>query len=426
MINDEQKKQLIEKIDSLKDNAADLCSRLVQQNTVNPYGGKITGNENNGQKVLKPELEALGFKTVMFEPPEDVYKQAGVLAPKGRTHKGRNNLVGTLSLPNPGKTIVINGHMDTVGIDEMSIEPFSGEIKDGKVWGRGTCDCKGSLVGGFIAVKALVEAGLLSKGKLIFESVIDEECSGVGAGTISCCLAGYNGDMAILTDGSVEYIATGCLGLLTGVIKVVGQGGHASQRGLISALDMALLIKSDLDAFAEEYLAENELHSFCLGQFEAGDAPWSVPSKAVMKFNVSYTHEFAKKNEREHGVYNGLSLRKRIEEIVKDSVKHHKWLQEHPPALSWDKDAPPHFTGSDAEVTHKMSKAYKDITDTEPIVKTMPGWHDGGWLRRLGNMPTATLGASRPGRAHSPDEWVGIDDMILQAKVIALALADLL
>ena len=220
-------KKIMAEVDRLSDEMVEICRNLVQVNTVNPY----SGDPNPG-------------KTRMIDTPADIYERMGVIGPKGREFAGRPNLVGEFTFGSGGKRIIINGHMDTVAVTGMEIKPFSGEVRDGKIWGRGASDCKGPLAAGLIAIKALLSAADTLSGSIVYESVMDEECSGSGAGTLTCCNEGYTGDMAIVVDGSGLIITHGCSGCLTADVTVFGQGGHAAVGG-ISAIDKGFIKSVD-------------------------------------------------------------------------------------------------------------------------------------------------------------------------------------
>lgn len=414
--------RLIEAIDGLEEYAADLCRELVRVNTVNRYAGGVTGNESDGQKILGRELAGLGFDTRLFEPPPDVYAKAGVLGPRNRSFAGRNNLVGVRSWETGkarGKTIVWNGHMDTVGIQGMTVDPFGAEFRDGVIFGRGASDDKGGLTGGVVAAKALVEGGFLDRGKIIFESVIEEECSGSGAGTIACCLEGYKGDYAIVLDGSIDKISVECMGVVTGYVTVTGEGGHAACRGRVSALDMALLVKERLDILKQERLAGHDLTSFCVGEFAAGEAPWMVPRMARIGFNMSYPFEEALRGEAEHGQFNGVICRGAAERALRECSRMHPWLERHPPAVEWMKDLPPYRTDRSSPVVTGMESACK-LAGLDAAANIEIGWGDASWLTRLGGMQTAEIGAGNSGSAHSADESVSVRNILAQAKAVAL------
>lgn len=421
-----RQENLIRAVDALGPFAAEFCAGLVRINSVNPHAGGPPGGENAGQAVLARELKALGFQVELFETPPGIYEKAGVLGPRDREHRGRLNLVGRLNLPRPGRTIVLNGHMDTVGVKDMTIAPFGGEIRDGRIWGRGAADCKGSLTGGLTAVKALLQAGGAEAGAIIFQSVTDEECSGAGAGTLACCLAGHKGDACILLDGSIERIAAGCMGIVTGNISVTGQGGHAARRDAVSALDLACLVKDELDAVRRERLDAHTDNSFCIGEFHAGDAPWNVPAAAWIGFNMSYPFAEACRSETERGRFGGNLAMEQVERALARAAERHACLRSYPPKLEWIKDLWPFQTDMDTPVVREMAAAYRLAAERAAPIGIDPGWSDGAWLTRLGGMLTAALGAGRDAAAHSPDESALVEDILLQAKVVALTLSAML
>lgn len=420
------RQSVIEAVDRLENEAVELCRALVRVNSVNPYAGGPEGGEAKAQRVLEGELKRLGFDTRLFEPPSGVYRKAGVLGPKDRSHVGRPNLVGELRFGEGGKAVVLNGHIDTVGIADMVIEPFKAEARDGKIWGRGSADCKGSLTGGVMAVRALKEAGVLDSGRILFESVVDEECSGSGAGTIACCLEGYKGDHCIVLDGAVDYLTVECMGLLTGYVTVTGEGGHAAHRNRVSALDMACLVKEELDGLKRERLAMHDMTSFCIGDFKAGDAPWMVPRIAKMGFNMSFPLEEAERGRAERKSFSGILARESVERVLESSRKRHPWLEAHPPTVEWIKDLAPFRTERNAPVVLELLKAHEQVAGRPAPMAIEPGWGDAAWLNALGGMPVATFGAGHGGAAHSADESVEIRNLLLQAKVVALATAALL
>ena len=118
--------------------------------------------------------------------------------------------------------------------------------------------------------EALHELGAKVSGKVIFESVVDEECNGSGAGTMACVDAGYVGDMAIFLDGNDGAMTLGCYGCLTADVHVTGQEGHVAYGTGVSALEKALIAKDAIDAFGDERLADHPDCRTNIGIFEAG------------------------------------------------------------------------------------------------------------------------------------------------------------
>ena len=95
---------------------------------------------------------------------------------------GRPNLLCALEGPEPGPHLVLCGHTDTVPLNDS--EPgvgFSGEVKDGRLLGRGAADMKGALAAMATALVALQRAGAPAAGRVTFAAVIDEEMESLGA-----------------------------------------------------------------------------------------------------------------------------------------------------------------------------------------------------------------------------------------------------
>src|SRR6266498_1784710 len=110
----------------------ELAQALVRANTVNRHSGDARpGNEGNGQRILQPLLKDLGARTELFDCPADVYHRMGVLGPRDRDFSDRPNLVSLLEFGAGGPTVILQGHMDTVGAEGIShADTWSGEIHD--------------------------------------------------------------------------------------------------------------------------------------------------------------------------------------------------------------------------------------------------------------------------------------------------------
>lgn len=93
---------------------------------------------------------------------------------------GRPNVVGTLHGTGGGRTLLLNGHTDTVGTDYMTIDPLDPVIKDGRLYGRGSFDMKGGLAASMAALKTIVDEGTQLRGDVILAAVCDEEYASIG------------------------------------------------------------------------------------------------------------------------------------------------------------------------------------------------------------------------------------------------------
>ena len=142
--------------DDLERRTTELLQRLIRFNTVNP-----PGNEQAAQEFLEVLLEAAGFDCELLSAVE-----------------GRPNLVARLPAASDGPRLCYLGHVDTVlaDPDEWSVDPWSGEIRDGCVWGRGALDMKSQVAAEVAAATALAEEGWRPEaGELQLVLTADEE-----------------------------------------------------------------------------------------------------------------------------------------------------------------------------------------------------------------------------------------------------------
>ena len=142
----------------LERRTTELLQRLIRFNTVNP-----PGNEQPAQEFLRDTLASAGFECELLAAVED-----------------RPNLVARLRGTGDGPTLCLCGHVDTVLADPSawSLDPWSGELKDGCVWGRGALDMKSQVAAEVAAVASLAEEGWRPAGELLVVITADEEVGG--------------------------------------------------------------------------------------------------------------------------------------------------------------------------------------------------------------------------------------------------------
>ncbi|HIE50828.1 MAG TPA: M20/M25/M40 family metallo-hydrolase [Armatimonadetes bacterium] len=411
--------QVIARVEDLAEETISLCQRLVRTNTVNRYSGDAQpGNEAEGQAVLEPLLRELGAKVEKFDCPPDIYERMGILGPPGRDFSGRPNLVAELDFGGSGPRAVLQAHMDTVGVDDMSIEPFSGEIRAGKIWGRGTTDCKGGLAAAVTALRVLSEFRADLHGSVVFQSVVEEECSGSGAGAMACCARGLQADFAIITDGSGPTIWRGYSGCLTVDLTVRGRSGHAARPGGVSAIEKALVIKKALDEFKREREAASDKARVNLGIFRAGIHPAVVPGEALLSLNLCYPLADAQAAEAAGEGFNGKLVREQFEAQVRAQEQADDWLREHPVEVFWVKDLIPFETPAAHPLVQSLAAMHRRILGEEPEILVSEAWSDACYLPHFCDIPTVVYGAGTPGQAHGPAEYAEIERILNCTKVL--------
>jgi acetylornithine deacetylase len=428
-----------------------LAQALVRANTVNRHSGDAhPGNEGTGQRILTPLLEALGAQVELFDCPPDIYARMGVLGPRDRDFTDRPNLLAQIEYGAGGPTIVLQGHMDTVGAEGMTLDdPLSGEIRDGKLWGRGSTDMKGGLAALITALQALHDVRHELRGRVVFASVVEEESNGSGAGALAWIdralrgqlfaprgaastaagpsggrtdgmgrqpLAGSGGTpevgrggalatLAVCTDGSGPEIWRGYGGVLTVDVHVEGRTGHPARAGSVSAIEKALVAKEAIDRYKAEREGLGEGRNVNLGLFRGGVHPSVVAGSALMSLNMSYPAADAVAAEAAGRGFGNTPGRERFESLVEERCRQDPWLREHPPRIDWIKDLIPFELPEDHPLVQDLAAAHRQVMGQEPAIAVNPAWSDACYLPRFAGTPAVVYGAGTPGQAHSAGEY---------------------
>jgi acetylornithine deacetylase/succinyl-diaminopimelate desuccinylase-like protein len=232
---------------SSRDEVTDLLQRLIRIDTVNP-----PGNETRAAELLRDYLESSGVQCELYaKVPE------------------RANLVARIPGTGGGPRLALLSHTDTVLADpgEWEVDPWSGEVRDGEIWGRGALDMKGQVAASAVALASLAREGFEPAGDLIFVAAADEEV-GAGYGLSWMCeqhpeavraeyaLNEGGGDRLELGGQVVYLCATAEKMTSPFTLRVHGRSGHASMPGIA---DNALLRAARLVERLGELEVEPEL-----------------------------------------------------------------------------------------------------------------------------------------------------------------------
>ena len=181
----------------LRSEIVQLLQRLVQIDTVSI---PPNGSETAGQLALQDYLQSYELDVETYDL-EFLTRANHPYIRAERNYSGRHNLIARLSGSGRGRSLLLSGHMDTVpaGRDEWLESPWSGVIREGRLYGRGSYDMKGGLVAAFAVAVALKKEGLRLNGDLFCESVVDEEWAG-GGGTLAARLRGDTADACVIPE----------------------------------------------------------------------------------------------------------------------------------------------------------------------------------------------------------------------------------
>ncbi len=190
------------------DYTRDTLVRLIQTNSINPTLAPGAPGEREIAQWIAGSLRAVGLSAEIFEP-----------AP------GRTSVLGRLAGSGGGRSLMLNAHCDTVDVGGMA-EPFSGAIRDGKVYGRGAYDMKGSLAACLAAVKALVASGARLRGDVLVAAVADEEYASLGTSDL---IQRVKVDGAIVTEPTGLEVCLAHKGFLWIEVEIAGRAAHGSR-----------------------------------------------------------------------------------------------------------------------------------------------------------------------------------------------------
>ncbi len=173
-INGSIREKVLQGVEERRDELIHVLSELVKVPS-------IVGKEGNAQKLMKKFYREAGLKVIRFQADHEQIKDHEAFVESNLPYKNRPNIIGIKPGDKGSKSLILNGHIDVVSpepINQWTHNPWGAEIVDGKLYGRGSADMKGGLAANFMALKTLLDLGLNPKGKVMLQSVIEEEAGG--------------------------------------------------------------------------------------------------------------------------------------------------------------------------------------------------------------------------------------------------------
>lgn len=418
------KKKLLEKIEQNTDEYIDFLKQVVSEDTRILEHGKF-GHEDNGQKVIRSFLEAYGAEVDEFQPSYEAMSFCPEVNPD-HSYEGRHNIVGKFSGTGGGKSLLFNGHIDTVDFGDMDawtthpLEPF---VKDGRLVGRGACDMKGGLCASLMAMKAIRDCGINLKGDLIYESVIDEE--GGGNGTLACCAKGYHADAAIIPEPSDLWIAPAHMGWLIYEIEVEGRANHCGAKwdGVNAIEKMTKIIGALQEAEREWALTRRHPYlppqSISIDTIQGGVASTIVPDACKLEVIV----HFQPHNEPGYS-WMGEKYDREVRAVIQRAAAGDEWLEKHPPKVTLYQLGSSCDIGIDHPICRQLSEKTEKITGKKPGCKGLVSGADGRLLNNYANTPTVHFGPGAMEIAHTVNEYIPIQEYIDCIKIFAETIID--
>jgi len=358
----------------------EVLQKLVQINSVNPALESRGGGEKEIGHFIAEILTGFGVEPIIHE-----------------MEPGRVNVTGIIRGTGGGKSLILNAHTDTVGVVGME-HPFSGEIKDGKLFGRGAYDMKGSIASILgVAQKLTSEKPELS-GDVLLSFVADEEFASIGA---SDFIKHFSADAAIVTEPTDLNVCLAHRGF--GVFKITTHGktahGGKHHLGIDANMKMGKLLAA-LESYANQ-LPKQKQHVLC------GEASMHVPliegGNSLFIYSNSCTIHLERRTLPGETIE---SVTNEIDRIIQKIKKQDSDFYADLECLLWRS---PYEINPDAVIVSDLSKSTENVLGTPAGFIGHQWWEDSAIFGHAG-IETVVMGP-KGGGIHEADEWVELESV---------------
>jgi acetylornithine deacetylase len=372
--------------------AVALARALIQIDSRNPTLTPGAPGEGSCARALAAVLDEWGFSVEMPE-----------VAP------GRSNVVARLG-PADAPALMLNGHLDVVGVEGMVHQPFAAEVRDNRIYGRGSADMKGGLAAMCAAAIAGHPSG--AKRQILITAVVDEEYESLGMRALVA--SGVRAEAAIITEPTRLAICPAHRGFVWLDVSLRGRAAHGSRYDIgVDAITHAGLLLAELDQLESTresgprhpLLGRGSLHA---SKIRGGVGMSTYPEECELAI--------------ERRTLPGESAEKAIREIT-DACERVKARH---PAL-------------DARVTLSTAQLASDVSPDAPIVKRlraalererlpiaiegMSAWTDAALLNEAG-IPAVCFGPGDIALAHAAEEFVPVEEIALATRVLTRVVSE--
>ncbi|MHB1253536.1 MAG: M20 family metallopeptidase [Candidatus Humimicrobiaceae bacterium] len=321
---------------------------------------------------------------------------------------GRKNVIGRIYGKNKGKSLALNGHLDTVP-PNGSMKSYEPIIYDGKLYGLGSSDMKGAVAAILYSLILVKRARIDLDGDLYFTGVIGEESGGTG--TRFLINSGFKPDYAVVGEPTSLNIVNSHKGCFLVDVIIEGKAAHASipQKGANAIAAMGNFICK----------INNEYVPKLNKRIQEGAGSPTISFGIISggkKVNIVADHCVLNIDRRWITSESNEIIIPELEKYLKDVCNQNADLKYSiVPALPPEGYFGPFFIPESHELV-KISKEAVIFSGRKPEVTSMSGWTDGATILHAG-IPTVILGPGNMEQAHTADEWINISELIDAVKV---------
>jgi acetylornithine deacetylase len=373
-----------------RDYVQETLVRLVQINSVNPTLVPGAPGEKEIAGFIRESLSAMNLTTAVFEP-----------------EPGRLSVVGRLKGSGGGRSLMLNAHCDTVDVAGMA-EPFSGAIRDGRVYGRGSFDMKGSLAACMAAAKALVDSQAQLRGDVVVAAVADEEYGSLGTSDL---IQHVKADGAIVTEPTALNVCLAHKGYLWIEVEISGRAAHGSK------FDLGIDANMKMGAFLHELaILERDLRARTPHPLVGPPSLHAAMLSGGSGLSTYAAQSIVKIERRTIPGETEVQAVSEIQEIVDRLARIDRDFHATVRAF-FVRD--PFEVAPNAAIVKAVDGAAEKVLGKRPTHIGDTPWMDAALLQAAG-VETVVFGATGAG-AHADVEWVDLESVMTLAEILAEA-----
>lgn len=336
-----------------------------------------------------------------------------------------DNVVGTYRpARETGRSLILNGHMDVVPTgpeSEWATSPWDSRIDGDWLYGRGSGDMKAGLVANLFAFDAVRRAGLSPAGRIHFESVVEEECT--GNGSLAALQRGYSADAVVIPEPEEDMLVRANVGVIWFRVRVSGEPTHPREMSAgFNAIDAAHHVVNRLRELEERWNAQKSNHRYFedlehpinlnLGKIAGGDWASSVPAWCEVDLRMALYPGFAAEDA-------WSEITDHLATVLTDG-------HGHPIEATATRNgffAQGYVLSEDSDAENVLRDAHREVFGDELRTFTTPGYLDGRVFTQYAETPSLVYGPISEA-IHGYDERVSIESVRRITKSIALFVAE--
>lgn len=383
----------------------DLLTELIATPSVNPMGRDLTGEqflETRLTDLLQSHFERLGLPWA-----------------RQPVHPGRENIAirldGTTPLDAGGRLLLWEVHQDTVPVDGMTIEPFSPQVRDGRVTGRGACDVKGGMAAMLAAFGRLAIDRPPKLPTLVLACAVNEEFGFTGAKALAETWSGHTAsdhplsailprrpDAVIVAEPTDLNVVVAHKGAVRWFLHALGTAAHSSKPHLgDNAIYRLARAVTAIEHYATDALPTLPIHALC-GQptlavttLRGGLSSNTIPDRATVEIE-----------RRTLPDEEPMAARQAVIDYLAEALPSDAALLEH---------AAPSILGGGLSDTHNGPLAESLLARVRELVpkatRTGAVYGTDAAVIAPAGPPTVVFGPGSIDQAHTADEWIAIDQL---------------